>query len=81
LRDIYFGDSRFAAWTLSVDGGVRVGDNLSKIYEIKDGDPVRTEDVDKDGSVQYKIYPKTDSPAYICVKDGKITWISYSDPL
>ncbi|MCI1785691.1 MAG: hypothetical protein LKI59_06095 [Bacteroidales bacterium] len=75
FRNFVIRDRRFAALTLDIDGGIRVGDPLSKLDNFKYGKPqyIRT---DEDGEL-YLLYPKSDDNVYLVVKDGIIVTIFY----
>ncbi|MCI1640303.1 MAG: hypothetical protein LKI42_03385 [Bacteroidales bacterium] len=75
FRNFVIRDRRFAALTLDIAGGIRVGDPLSKLDNFKSGKPqyVRT---DEDGEL-YLLYPKSDDNVYLVVRDGIIVTIFY----
>ena len=84
----YFGDftlcdNRFAALTLWIPGGIRVGDKLSKLDNFKYGKPIVASWLKpRNGYVEYILfYNYLDDLVFLTVKDGIICCISYSDPL
>jgi hypothetical protein len=76
-------DSRFAALTLWLPGGIRVGDKLSKLDNFKYGKPIVASWLKpRNGYVEYILfYNYLDDLVFLTVKDGIICCISYSDPL
>ncbi|MCI1640304.1 MAG: hypothetical protein LKI42_03390 [Bacteroidales bacterium] len=79
LKDFVIKDRRFAALTLDIDGGIRVGDPLSKLDNFKYGKPQYI-NTDEEGE-NYLIYPKHDDHVYLIVKKGIIIKIYYSYPV
>ncbi len=79
----HLSDARFAALTLWISGGIRVGDKLSKLDNFKYGKPkvaywMKT----TDGSEQYVLfYDYLDGLVFLSVKNGIIKGIWYSDPV
>ena len=79
----HLSDERFAALTLWIPGGIRVGDKLSKLDNFKYGKP-KVADWMKptDGSVLYVLfYDYLDGLVFLSVKNGIIEGIWYSDPV
>lgn len=76
-------DSTFAALTLWIPGGIRVGDKLSKADNFKYGKPKVAEWLKpRNGFVEYILfYDYLDDLVYLSVKDGIIYCISYSDTI
>ena len=74
------GDKRFAALTKFIKGGVRLGDKISKLDNIKYGKPV-PEKPNKDGTTWYDLWESSYDPVYFHVKDGIILRIVYSAAL
>lgn len=76
-------DSKFAALTLWIPGGIRVGDKLSKLDNFKYGKPKVAEWLKpKNGFVEYILfYDYLDDLVFLSVKDGIIYNISYSDTI
>ncbi|MCI1640306.1 MAG: hypothetical protein LKI42_03400 [Bacteroidales bacterium] len=79
FKNFVIKDRRFAALALDIDGGIRVGDPLSKLDNFKYGKPqyVRTDD---DGEL-YLLYPKCDDNVYLVIRDGIIVTIFYYYPV
>jgi hypothetical protein len=80
FKNFVITESRFAVLTLDIDGGIRVGDPLSKLDNFKYGKPqyVRT---DEDGGEIYLLYPKCDDNVYLVVRDSIIVTIFYYYPV
>ncbi len=76
-------DNRYAALTLWISGGLRVGDKLSSLDNFKYGKPKIASWLEpKDGFVTYTLfYDYLDDLVFLSVKDGIIRSISYSDPM
>ena len=76
-------DNRYAALTLWIPGGIRVGDKLSSLDNFKYGKPKVASWLEpKDGFVTYALfYDYLDDLVFLSVKDGIICSISYSDPI
>ena len=74
------GDSKFAALTLWIPGGIRVGDKLSKLDNFKYGKPKVAEWLKpRNGIVDYILfYDYLDDLVFLSVKDGIIHCISFS---
>lgn len=72
-------DTAFVALTLQIDGGLKIGDPLSKLDNFKYGKPV----VDKpiEDMIRYKLFDTSDGPVDLYVKDGIIIDITYHDPI
>ena len=83
FNEFFLMDDRFAALTLWIPGGVRVGDKLSKLDNFKYGKPKVASWLEpKDGFVTYTLfYDYLDDLVFLSVKDGIICSISYSDPI
>jgi len=77
LNYFELGDNRFSALTKFIKGGVRVGDKISKLDNIKYGKPV-PEKPNKDGTTWYDLWESSYDPVYLLVKDGIILRIVYS---
>ena len=80
LKNFVVEDRCFAVLTLEIDGGIRVGDPLSKLDNFKSGKPryVKTYD---DGDKQYSLYPERDDHVCLRVRDGIIVTIFYYYPV
>ena len=76
-------DDRFAALTLWIPGGVRVGDKLSKLDNFKYGKPkVASWLKPEDGLVDYVLfYDYLDDLVFLSVKDDVIQNIHYSSSM
>lgn len=75
-------DSAYAALTLIVSGGIKVGDKLSKLDGFRYGKPVVAEWMRPFGYyTPYVLFPERDGKVYLFVRDGIIEKISYSDPV
>ncbi len=76
-------DSRFAGMTLWIQGGIRVGDKLSKLDNFKYGKPIVASWLKpENGFVEYVLfYNYLDDLVFLSVKDGIIFCISYSDTI
>ena len=76
-------DNRYAALTLWIPGGVRVGDKLSKLDNFKYGKPkVASWLKPEDGLVDYVLfYDYLDDLVFLSVKDGVIQNIHYSSSM
>lgn len=76
-------DNRYAALTLWIPGGIRVGDNLSCLDNFKYGKPKLASWLEpKDGFITYILfYDYLDDLVYLSVKAGIVCSISYSDPV
>ena len=75
--------NRFAALTKDIEGGIRVGDKLSKLDNFKYGKPVEVKYglQPNDGSVKYALFESSDFPVYLFVKNGVIIVITYIETL
>lgn len=73
FNSFYINTPNFVVCT-SLDGGLKVGDHISRIYEIGLGRPVRQ------GDGTYRI-PSGDDRFIVGHSDGKITWISFVSPI
>ena len=80
---VHSDDNRYAALTLWIPGGIRVGDKLSSLDNFKYGKPKVASWLEpKDGFVTYTLfYDYLDDLVFLSVKDGIICSISYSDPI
>lgn len=78
--EFFLRDNRFAALTLWIPGGVRVGDHLSKLDDFKYGKPIVASWLEpKNGLVEYVLfYGYMDDLVYLSVKDEIIQIIHYS---
>ncbi len=75
-------DSKFAVLTKMIDGGLRVGDTLSKVHQNADSlGPLEKRRTYSDGTNGYVLFPYCDVVLWILEKDGIITAILYSAPL
>ena len=83
FNDFVLCDNRFAALTLWIPGGIRVGDKLSKLDNFKYGKPiVASWYKPSDGCVAYVLfYNYLDDLVFLAIKDGIIQRISYSECL
>lgn len=74
-------DSTFAALTLWIPGGIRVGDKLSKLDNFKYGKPKVAEWLkSENGFTHYVLfYDHLDSLVFLAVKDGIIKRMSYAE--
>lgn len=76
--DVFIGfhlrDSGFLAFTTDIEGGLKVGDNLSRLDNFKYGKPKRYQN-------KYILYWHCDCPVYLKVEDGIIIGIDYHDPM
>ena len=83
FNEFFLMDDRFAALTLWIPGGIRVGDKLSSLDNFKYGKPKVASWLEpKDGFVTYTLfYDYLDDLVFLSVKDGIICSISYSDPI
>ncbi|MCI1640305.1 MAG: hypothetical protein LKI42_03395 [Bacteroidales bacterium] len=79
FKNFVIRDRRFAALTLDIDGGIRVGDPLSELDNLKSGKPQYV-NTDEDGE-NYVLYPKCNDNVYLTVKDGIIVTIFYYYPV
>ncbi|MCI1640308.1 MAG: hypothetical protein LKI42_03410 [Bacteroidales bacterium] len=80
FKNFVIEDRRFAALTLDIDGGIRVGDPLSKLDNFKYGKPQYMKDYEN-GDKQYSVYNHRDDHVYLMVKDGIIVAILYDYPV
>lgn len=83
FNEFFLMDDRFAALTLWIPGGIRVGDKLSSLDNFKYGKPKVASWLEpKDGFITYTLfYDYLDDLVFLSVKDGIICSISYSDPI
>ena len=83
FNEFFLMDDRFAALTLWIPGGVRVGDKLSKLDNFKYGKPkVASWLKPEDGLVDYVLfYDYLDDLVFLSVKDGVIQNIHYSSSM
>ena len=72
-------DTSFVAFTLQIEGGLKIGDPLSKLDTFMFGKPVIDKTVND--MVRYNLFASTDSPVDLYVKDGIIVDITYHDPI
>ena len=76
--DVFIGfclrDSMFTALTTDIEGGLKVGDNISRLDDFKYGKP-------KQYRNQYMLYWHCDCPVYLIVENGIIKGIDYNDPM
>ena len=83
FNEFFITDDRFVALTLWIPGGIRVGDNLSKLDNFKYGKPKIASWLEpEDGLVDYVLfYDYLDAFVFLSVKDGIIHNIRYSDQI
>lgn len=74
-------DNKYAALTLWIPGGIRVGDKLSKLDNFKYGKPKVAEWLkSQNGFTHYVLfYDYLDSLVFLAVKNGIIKRISYAE--
>ena len=72
-------DATFTAFTLQIEGGLKVGDPLSKLDDFTYGKPILDKPIED--MVRYKLFHTTDNPVDLYVKDGIIVRITYHDPI
>ena len=70
-------DNQFPALTKDIKGGIRVGDELKKLYGFKYGNPKFNRKL-SDGREEYMLYEQSDDHVYLIVKNGIIEQISCS---
>ncbi|MCI1785692.1 MAG: hypothetical protein LKI59_06100 [Bacteroidales bacterium] len=80
FRNFVITESRFAVLTLDIDGGIRVGDSLSKLDNFKSGKPQYVKDYEN-GDKQYSVYNNCDDHVYLRVRDNIIVTIFYYYPV
>ncbi|MCI1785694.1 MAG: hypothetical protein LKI59_06110 [Bacteroidales bacterium] len=80
FKNFVIKDRRFAALALDIDGGIRVGDPLSKLDNFKYGKPQYVKDYEN-GDKQYSVYNNCDDHVYLMVRDGIIVAILYDYPV
>lgn len=77
--DVFIGfclrDASFTALTNHIDGGIKVGDKLSRLDNFKYGKPKFHK-----GNT-YLMFTGSDNPVYLIVENGIIIGIDYSDPV
>lgn len=73
--EFYIVDTDFVALTNHIDGGLKVGDSISKLDSFKYGKPRKQ----KNGS--YKLFFTSDNPVYLWIEDGIIIGIEYNEPI
>ena len=77
--DVFIGfclfDASFAALTNHIEGGLKVGDTLSRLDSFKYGKP------EYHRWKSYCLFTGSDNPVYLHVENGIITCIDYSDPM
>ena len=64
-------DTRFVAFTYQIEGGLKVGDPLSKLDDFKYGEPQHV------CENYYLLFPYSDNPAVAIIEDSLIMSISY----
>ena len=69
-------DSRFPALTNYIEGGIRVGDRISKLDKFEYGKPVFKDKLE-DGTSVYVLWEDSYDQVYISVKNGIIELIVY----
>lgn len=74
------GDAKYSVYSNYIEGGIRVGDKLSKYDNCVLGKPefYRKED---DGSDTYRFPWKTDDSLFLRVNDGVIVYIKFFSPM
>ena len=72
-------DTAFSAFTLQIEGGLKVGDPLSKLDDFTYGKPILDKPIED--MVRYKLFHTTDNPVDLYVKNGIIVDITYHDPI
>lgn len=72
-------DAAFAVCTLQIDGGLKVGDPLSKLDDFMFGKPQFDKPIED--MLRYKLFHTADNPVDLYVKDGIIVDIHYHDPV
>lgn len=78
FREFYLEEKKYAALTLTVNGGVRVGDPLSKLDDYEYGKPKFYKKMEKEGTLLYTLFDYSESWLIIEVLNGKIVSMSYS---
>ena len=77
--DVFIGfsihDSTFAALTNHIDGGLKVGDKLSRLDNFKYGKP------EYHRWSTYRLFAGSDNPVNLIVENGIIIGIDYHDPM
>lgn len=71
----YLADAFLIALTNHIDGGLKVGDSISKLDSFKYGKPRKR----KNGS--YKLFFTSDNPVNLWIEDGIIIGIEYNEPI
>ncbi len=74
-------NNRFALITNYVEGGIRVGDLLSKIQNINIQGVLEFIENDAEGAYIYHIFSQSDCPLWVWVKDGIIIHMCLSIPM
>lgn len=75
-------DNRFSALTLFIENGIKVGDKLSELDNFRYGKPIVAEWMKPFSQyIIYVLFPDQDCKILLCVKDGIIKKIIYSDPI
>ncbi len=78
LIEFGISDDRFAVITHYIEGGLRVGDPLSKIQNVNVGGPLKRHSERGDGTVIYHLFSESDDRLWIYVNDGVITNMDFS---
>ena len=68
-------DNAWSAFTNHIEGGVKVGDPLSKLDTFKYGKPIKKKET------RYRLFYTSDNPVDIYVEEGVIVGITYHDPV
>ncbi len=71
-------DNRFAIIKNYINGGIKVGDPLSKIQNLNIHGPLKLRRRAEDGTLTYNLFTENDDLLRILVKNGKITYIGIS---
>ncbi len=81
LIGFYIYDDRFSLITNYLEGGLKVGDPLSKIQNVNIQGPLEHHCNEPDGSKIYHLFSHTDCPLWIWIKNGIIVYMDLSIPL
>ncbi len=86
--NFYISSNQFRVLTKDIEGGIKVGDLLSKMENCKYGMPKLADWLNKrenlqDGCTRYYYNPNGDADSYVIigVRDGIIKWISFDYPV
>ncbi len=78
LIEFVIEDNRFALIKNYINGGLKVGDSLSKIQNLNIHGPLELREKIEDGTIIYNLFTEYDSRLWILVKNGKIINIHFS---